>query len=171
MIRKHGHSSLDDAQEQAERRAGRCFGCWSETPKHEAPTGHFDTPHGFRSEGEEHRAAILVVDDDVDVRDALAAALESEGYSVLSTASGAEALEVLRSRAIARVILLDLMMPLMDGYEFRAQQQEDPTIAEIPVIVITAGASVATAELDGLTVVHKPLDLSSLLSTIRQHCR
>jgi CheY-like chemotaxis protein len=162
--------SLRDAQEQAARRTGRCFACWSEAAKHGGPTGPLDTDHGFKSGSDEHRAAILVVDDDVDIRDALAEALDAYGYAVLRAANGAEALELLRSRDAPHVILLDLMMPVMDGFQFRAQQQMNTALATIPVVVITAGTTAPASELDDLPVLYKPISLSNLLQIVRQHC-
>lgn len=146
-----------DAQTRAERRSGLCYGCWAAAT---AAAAKRRSPS----------VDVVVVDDDIDIREALSEALEDCGYSVLSAANGVEGLELLRSRDVPRVILLDLMMPLMDGYRFRAQQREDPALAAIPVVVITAGASVRNDELDAVAVLRKPLDLSKLLTTIEQHC-
>src|SRR5437867_5669934 len=82
--------------------------------------------------------SILIVEDDADVRGALTAVLESEGYSVVEAAHGQEALQHLRANAAGFcMILLDLWMPVMNGWEFRAEQLKDPTLAEVPVMSVT----------------------------------
>jgi len=82
---------------------------------------------------------ILVVDDDRDIRDSLVEVLGEHGYPVIGAGNGVEALEILRTSAPPpSLILLDLMMPVMDGREFRERQLENPALADIPVIVISA---------------------------------
>ncbi|HEY3109037.1 MAG TPA: response regulator, partial [Chloroflexota bacterium] len=83
---------------------------------------------------------ILVVEDDDDIRDSLTTLLIVSGFRVLSARNGREALAVLNECERPAVILLDLMMPEMDGWSFRAAQLRDPETAEIPVIVLTAHA-------------------------------
>ena len=84
---------------------------------------------------------ILLVEDDDDLRDAVAESLEVEGHRVESAMNGADALAKLNAGARPDVILLDLMMPVMDGWQFRAAQLADPKHADIPVIVITAAGA------------------------------
>src|SRR5919106_6013766 len=86
---------------------------------------------------------VLIVDDDVDIRDALCDVLKDEGYSVEAVADGLQALEHLRSHSRPCLIILDWMMPRCDGPQFRNQQKEDPTIANIPVVLLTADARLA----------------------------
>src|SRR5262245_34872901 len=86
---------------------------------------------------------VLIVDDDYDIRATLHEILSDEGYDVASSANGFEALQALRSGTAPCLILLDLMMPVMDGWQFRAQQLSDPTLASIPVVVLSADAGVA----------------------------
>ena len=81
---------------------------------------------------------ILVVEDDPDVRRALTELLASEGYEVAATADGGEALQTLRGGLRPAVILLDLMMPNCDGWDFRREQLEDPAFATVPVVLVTA---------------------------------
>jgi CheY-like chemotaxis protein len=81
---------------------------------------------------------VLVVEDDQDIREALSDALGAEGYEVQVAENGRAGLEVLRGGCLADVILLDLLMPVMSGWEFRQEQLEDPTLAGIPVIVVSA---------------------------------
>lgn len=109
----------------------------------------------------------MVVDDDPDIRETLAELLEDEGFDVVTAANGAEALEVLASGPLPRVILLDMMMPVMDGFEFRLAQKMAEELAPIPVVIITAGADPRSRNLDAAAVLRKPLDVSRLLETIR----
>lgn len=111
---------------------------------------------------------ILLVEDDSDVRAALADFLESEGFEVVTAANGLEALELLGSGVQPRVILLDLAMPVMDGREFRQRQKADPRIASIPVVAFSAGRDVAS--LDTQEVMPKPVDAEHLLEVVRKYC-
>ena len=115
-------------------------------------------------------SGILIVDDDPDIRDSLKEVLEDEGYTVNSVGNGREALEYLRrTPEHPCVILLDLMMPVMDGWQFRREQKLDPTIAGIPLIVITAtGKRPVLVDADEL--VMKPLDLGRLFEAIERYC-
>src|SRR6266404_2870121 len=95
-------------------------------------------------------APILVVEDNADVRDAWEALLEGEGYRVVSAASGREALRWLRSSEVMpTLILLDLIMPGMNGWDFRAEQSQDETLASIPVIVVSADRSRRSPRMPG----------------------
>src|SRR5438552_202636 len=90
------------------------------------------------------RKFVLVVEDDADIRESLGTILEEEGYGVVTTRNGREALSYLRSgRPRPSLILLDLLMPVMSGAEFRAEQERDPALADIPVVVLS-GDSRAT---------------------------
>ena len=116
---------------------------------------------------------VLVVDDDRDIRDSLIEMLEDQGYLALGAANGVEALEVMRRSAEPPcLILLDLMMPMMDGWEFRQAQLANPAWTEIPVIVISAYADV-DAHARALAAEHlrKPLAAQLLLEAVRRHCR
>jgi CheY-like chemotaxis protein len=115
---------------------------------------------------------VLVVDDDRDIRDSLVEVLEDQGYLALGAANGVEALEVMRTSAkLPCLILLDLMMPMMDGWEFRAAQLANPAWTQIPVIVISAYADV-DAQARALAAEHlrKPLAARLLLEAVRRHC-
>ncbi|PLS79555.1 MAG: response regulator, partial [Chloroflexi bacterium] len=84
-------------------------------------------------------ATILVVDDDSGIREALTDILEDEGYAVRSACDGQAALDLLRQQAEPpALVLLDLMMPRMNGWQFRSEQRRDPALANIPVVVISA---------------------------------
>ena len=87
--------------------------------------------------------SILVIEDDAATRAAVSLALEDEGYSVTAVPNGQEALHHLRRTAPPDLILLDLMMPVMNGWEFRRQQAQDPALQWIPVVVVSADAAVS----------------------------
>jgi CheY-like chemotaxis protein len=109
---------------------------------------------------------VLVVDDERDIRLAMAEALEDEGYEVDTARDGAEALAHLRAFH-PQVVLLDLMMPGMDGWEFRRMQRLDPELALIPVVVISALGAVK--DLDAQDYIQKPFELDQLLSVVGRH--
>ena len=114
--------------------------------------------------------SLMIVEDDPDIRSALASILRSEGYRVSCACDGREALELLRGGARADVILLDLMMPVMSGRDFRAAQLADPALAHIPVVVLTADGRIRdTARLlDAADAFAKPFEVEALLSAIER---
>ena len=112
---------------------------------------------------------ILIVDDDPDIRDSLREVLEDEGYTVNTVGNGREALDYLHRSPRPCVILLDLMMPVMDGWQFRREQKQDPAIATIPLIVITATGK-RPVLIDADELVMKPLDLGRLFEAIERYC-
>src|SRR5947208_6432557 len=91
---------------------------------------------------------VLIVEDDEDLREMMAQLLTLEGFQAATVANGREALEYLNSGARPDVILLDLMMPVMDGWEFRRRQQADPAVSGVPVIVLSALDSTRAAGVD-----------------------
>jgi len=111
---------------------------------------------------------IMVVDDDVDIRETLADALTDMGFDVVTAGNGLEALELLRSLPIVpSIVLLDLMMPVMDGYGFLAERRKDPALAAIPVAIITAGHGIDHSRLvDGAPIVRKPFNVPQLVHVI-----
>lgn len=115
-------------------------------------------------------APVLLVDDDVDIREALVDSLEDSGFEVLTAVNGLDALRLLRTmEGRPSVILLDLMMPVMDGYRFLEEQRADPALAAIPVAIITATNGVDHARIgDRAPIVKKPLKLPDLISVIRR---
>jgi two-component system chemotaxis response regulator CheY len=117
-------------------------------------------------------ALILLVEDDFMLRGALAAVLQQEGYKVESAANALDALRRLERRPKPSLILLDIMLPYMDGLEFRTVQRATPDMADIPVIVITAVGvrPDIAAELDLRQSFFKPLERPRLLDAVRRHC-
>ena len=113
---------------------------------------------------------VLVVDDDADMRHMTETVLAHAGIRTVSAVNGLEALETART-VRPSVILLDLMMPVMDGYEFRARQLEDPLIKRIPVICVTAVQSLEydARQLKVDACVHKPIDWEELLKAVLQY--
>jgi len=110
---------------------------------------------------------ILLVEDDPEARDEMAWVLRREGYAVVAAADGEEALEAVR-REMPALILLDLMMPVMDGFEFRVRQMQDPALAEIPIIVLSGGWDLQrkAAALGATACLQKPVDPSRLLEMV-----
>jgi CheY-like chemotaxis protein len=113
---------------------------------------------------------ILVVEDDLSTREALSLLLSAEGYGVSTAADGVAALDQLRGGQTPGLILLDLMMPIMDGWQFRQEQLDDPQLADIPVIVCSAAGRVGqrAASLQALAYLDKPVDPSALLDVVRR---
>ena len=115
---------------------------------------------------------ILLVEDDYAIRETVAEVLQGEGFEVTCAANGEEALRRLgEDAAQPGVILLDLMMPVMDGWTFRTAQRRDPRISDIPVVVVSADAGGTTAGMAPAAVLPKPFDLDRLLSVVGQYCR
>src|SRR5262249_39532313 len=116
------------------------------------------------------RYTVLIVDDDDDLRAAIAEVLVEDGYDVGHAGNGAEALNYLHTQPRPDLILLDLMMPVMDGREFRCEQRRDPRLADIPVVVLTAaGNAIQQVLADGECIVHKPIRREVLLQLIKTH--
>jgi DNA-binding response OmpR family regulator len=112
---------------------------------------------------------VLIVEDDPDLREMMAQLLSLEGFCAETAANGRDALEYLSRGDIPEVILLDLMMPVMDGWEFRRQQQRDPALAGLPVVVLSALDASRGANL-GAAYLKKPLDFDRLLDLVRRYC-
>jgi two-component system response regulator MprA len=112
---------------------------------------------------------VCVIDDDADIREALYDVLTFEGYEVQVASDGAEALERLRSeKDSCGLILLDLMMPRMNGWEFRRKQVEDPSLEAIPVVLLTGagGCAEAAKDLKVAAAMEKPVELDALLEVV-----
>jgi CheY-like chemotaxis protein len=115
---------------------------------------------------------VLVVEDHPDSRESLALLLEQTGYAPATASDGQEALEYLRAGPRPCLILLDLMMPRMDGLAFLAEQSKDPHLSQIPVAILSAYFEMLEAGAQGNVVatVRKPVEWSQLLGVIRQVC-
>ena len=119
--------------------------------------------------GTAHRCSVLVVDDDAEVRDLLRVALSADGYHVAAVSNGRDALHHLRSHAETCIIVLDLILPVMDGVEFRTAQLRDRSLSWIPVVVMSAAvdADRRARELGARRFVPKPLDLDEVRQALR----
>jgi len=115
---------------------------------------------------------VLIVEDDADLREMMAQLLSLEGFNTATVANGREALEYLQHNDMKPdVILLDLMMTVMDGWEFRRKQQADPSVAKVPVIVLSALDQSRAADVVADAFLKKPLDFDRLLQLVRSYCR
>ena len=114
-------------------------------------------------------STIIVVDDDNGIRETLRIALEVEGYTVITASNGREGIDLLRSIPTPCLILLDLMMPVMNGWEFADQIKRDNALSTIPIVIITAYGKQA-APIKAAGVIAKPIDLEVLYEVVRNTC-
>jgi CheY-like chemotaxis protein len=116
---------------------------------------------------------LMIIDDDNDLRETLADVMAAVGYEVAPFSDAARALAALENGLTPFLILLDLMMPGMSGWEFRAAQLENPKLAPIPVVVVTAATGVGEQRrtLGDVAIVHKPFALDTLLPIVVQHAQ
>src|SRR5438067_2285603 len=115
---------------------------------------------------------VLLVEDDEDIRASVADILKEEGFEVVGAVDGDDALRYLRKAEVPpRLILLDLMMPVMDGWQFRAAQLADERLAKIPVVILSAATDVRrhAAQLHVDDYLVKPLDVPLLLNAVERH--
>ena len=118
-------------------------------------------------------ATVLLVDDDLSIVDGVTDFLQEEGFKVVSATNGAEALSLLRGGVAPDVILLDVMMPLMDGWDFRATQLADPALRKIPIVVMSAcgfAPETIRQQFHAYDVFAKPIELSHFLQALRDVC-
>jgi signal transduction histidine kinase len=109
---------------------------------------------------------ILLVEDDFAIREAVQGVLEDAGYQVIPSQNGRDALERLRSGLLPDLIVLDLRMPVMDGWEFRAAQKNDPNLAPIPVLAVSADGSAKAEAIAAEGYLRKPLSSNTLVETV-----
>jgi CheY-like chemotaxis protein len=126
-----------------------------------------DKPGRYASASE---CPVLIVEDDADLREMMAQLLTLEGFAAATVSNGREALAYLRTNVAPDVILLDLMMPVMDGWEFRREQQRDRDMAGVPVIVLSALDQPRAVDVQADAFLKKPLDFDRLLELIRRYC-
>ena len=114
---------------------------------------------------------VLIVEDDEDLREMMAQLLTLEGFQAAAVANGREALDYLHQSDKPDVILLDLMMPVMDGWQFRHAQLEDPQISRIPVVVLSAMTNLRSRgdELHAAECLAKPVDVDYLLEAVSRY--
>lgn len=117
---------------------------------------------------------ILIVEDDADIRDTLEEVLVAEGYLVQVASNGQEALDCLRTaEELPNLVLLDLMMPVKDGQAFREEQQRDPLLADVPVVIMSADAHIEERRLrmHVHAAIKKPFGIDLVLQTVAQNIR
>ncbi len=108
---------------------------------------------------------VLVVDDDTDIREVVSDLLESVGYDVARAENGLAALREMRLH-LPDLVILDLMMPVMDGWQFRAEQKRDADLAQVPVLVISAATT--HSDVDAACFIPKPFDADRLLNAVQR---
>jgi CheY-like chemotaxis protein len=115
-------------------------------------------------------STVLIIDDDPNLQRIMTKFLKLEGFSSVPTSNGREALDYLRGGGNANVILLDLRMPVMDGWAFRKEQRSDPGLAEIPVVVLTGIEGEHVRDLDVVAAFHKPVSFPEVVTVVRRLC-
>ena len=116
-----------------------------------------------------HCNGILIVEDDESIRETFKLALEVQGYTVFTASNGKEGIEMLPKLPRPCLILLDLMMPVMDGWDFVDALDQSMVLASIPVVVVTAFSDKAKF-IKAKTIIKKPVDLDVLFAIVRQYC-
>jgi CheY-like chemotaxis protein len=114
---------------------------------------------------------VLLVEDNDDVREMMSVALQLSGVTVLAAANGREALDLLDASPVPCLVLLDLMMPVMDGWELRAALNAHPAYAAIPVVVVSAMTEDTAAKLGAAAYLPKPVDIDRMVDIVCEHCR
>lgn len=116
------------------------------------------------------RHSILIVEDDPDIRETLQHLLETAGYRAPAAGNGKEALELLDSIERPCLILLDLMMPVMDGWAFLTALDQDERLSHLPIVIVSAYTDKAVSLERAEQVLKKPVDIHALMEVVRQHC-
>ena len=124
-----------------------------------------------------HCRNILIVEDDLDILDALQSLLTDEGYTVFTASNGKEGLEKLKTIEVPCLVLLDLMMPVMNGWEFLEAKKSDVVIATIPVIIVSALRAASALGYEATPTIKspvgylkKPVGLEQLLTLVQEYC-
>jgi CheY-like chemotaxis protein len=113
------------------------------------------------------------VEDAIDIQTLMRKLFELEGYTVVCASNGKEALEKLEVLPeLPHLILLDLMMPVMDGYEFREQQKQVERLSQIPIVIMTADGDIQARKgrIEAIGFLRKPVDIDTLLMTVKRYC-
>ena len=135
------------------------------------PAGPFREKRATPRTSGDDAPTVLVVEDDAAIRQALIDAIRADGYRVETAINGLEALEKLRWGLRPCLIVLDMQMRLMTGWEFRAEQMKDPTLSKIPVVAMTAGRWKDVDLRDFVARIDKPIALADLRNLLRDHCK
>jgi two-component system, OmpR family, response regulator CpxR len=113
---------------------------------------------------------ILVVEDEDESRQALMRILELEGFKAVGACNGVEAMDYLHSSDLPCLIILDLLMPVMNGRQFRAALLQSADLAKIPVVVVSSLDSSSASDLGVVRAFRKPLDIDALVRILRENC-
>jgi CheY-like chemotaxis protein len=116
------------------------------------------------------RRGILIVEDDADIRETLQHLLESSGYTARAAGNGQEALEMIESLGHPCLILLDLMMPVMDGWAFLSALECNERLASVPIVIVSAYTDRGVVSERAQQVLQKPVDIHALMEAVREHC-
>lgn len=138
----------------------------SDTPAAVSPHPSAATPDREAAQ----RCLVAIVEDDVEFRNMLRELLEEEQYRVIAVANGAEALATLRDNLMPNVILLDVSMPVMDGFDFLRHRNEDPELSAVPVVLVTNAKPHERPTAGVSDVVRKPIDIDEILFAIKRYC-
>jgi CheY-like chemotaxis protein len=120
------------------------------------------------------RCDVFIVEDDFDIREVLAEVLTDEGYSVSGAANGRDAIQALTNGGSRpKLILLDLMMPVMSGWQFVTEQRRVPQLAAVPVVVVSADSNLQkkAESLGASGWLRKPIEIDELLALVKRYCR
>lgn len=135
------------------------------TNKRTPPRDAADTP-----DASPRRCLVAIIEDDSEFRNMLRELLEEERYRVIAMANGAEALEMLRGDTMPDVILLDVSMPIMDGFDFLRHRNADPRLSTVPVVLVTNAKPHERPTVGVSDVVRKPIDIDEILFAIKRYC-
>lgn len=115
---------------------------------------------------------ILVIEDDYAIREATKELLTDNGYEVIEASNGQEGIDYLKKGLVPDLILLDLMMPIKDGFQFRVEQESDPRLCKIPVIIMSADGHLDSKiqKTRATDHINKPIDIHVMLDKIKLHC-
>jgi CheY-like chemotaxis protein len=116
------------------------------------------------------RCLVAIVEDDAEFRNMLRELLEEEQYQVIAVGNGAEALSALRDGRVPNVILLDVSMPVMDGFDFLRYRNDDPRLSAVPVVLVTNAKPHERPTIGVNDVVRKPIDIDEILFAIKRYC-
>ena len=116
------------------------------------------------------KKTVLIIEDDHDIRETFKQLLELEGYTVATASNGKEGIDILNKMQSPCLILLDLMMPVMNGWEFLSAQKADERLSKIPVVVVTAVGKESAESPSATGYIKKPVELEVLLETVKQYC-
>lgn len=114
---------------------------------------------------------IVVIEDDRDIRESITEVLETEGYQVTTASNGEEGLKILDTSARPGLILLDLMMPVKDGFQFWEDLSKLPELSTIPIVIMSAAGRMdeKRTRIPAREYLRKPIELDQLLTTVEKH--